>query len=130
MGKQLLSLASLSGLLAVALGAFGAHGLQGKLSERMLEAYQTAVQYQFIHTLALLAVALLILKYESRRSLIIAACGFLAGIIMFSGSLYLLALGAPRWMGPVTPLGGLSFMVGWGSLFWFAWRLSDSCNTK
>lgn len=130
MGKKLLSLASLSGLSAVALGAFGAHGLQGKLSERMLEAYQTAVQYQFIHTLALLAVALLILKYESRRSLVIAACGFLAGIIMFSGSLYLMALGGPRWMGPVTPLGGLSFMVGWGGLFWFAWRLSDSCNTK
>jgi len=130
MGKLILSLASLSGLTAVVLGAFGAHGLRGQLTDRMLEAYQTAVQYQFVHTLVLLAVALLIIRYGSRRSLVVAACAFLAGIIMFSGSLYLMALGAPRWMGPVTPIGGISFMVGWGSLFWYAWRLPDSCNTK
>lgn len=130
MGKMILSLASLSGLSAVVLGAFGAHGLKGRLSESMLEVYETAVHYQFFHTLALLAVALLMFKWGSQRTLITAAGAFFLGICLFSGSLYLMALGAPRWLGPITPLGGLSFMVGWGSLFWFAWRLPDSCNTK
>lgn len=130
MGKIILALASLSGLSAVILGAFGAHGLQGRLPEHLLNAYNTGVDYHFFHTLALLAVALLVLQYGQQRTLLVAAAGFLTGIALFSGSLYLLALGAPRWIGPVTPLGGISFMVGWANLFWFAWRLSDSCNTK
>ena len=130
MGKIILSLASLSGLSAVMFGAFGAHGLRGSLPERMFEAYQTAVYYQFFHALALLAVALLILKYGRGRALTVAASGFFGGILLFSGSLYLLALGAPQWLGPVTPLGGISYMVGWGGLFWFAWHLPSYCDTK
>lgn len=130
MGKTLLSLASLSGLLAVILGAFGAHGLEGKLDERMLNAYHTAVQYQFYHTLALFLVSLLLLKYHRSRVLAVAGSAFLVGIVLFCGSLYLMALGGPKWIGPITPLGGVSFMVGWVSLFWFARQLPAPFDTK
>jgi len=94
-------------LLAVALGAFGAHALKGALVERgTLETWKTAVDYQIWHALALLLIAAI---DGNRRS---AAC-FVLGILLFSGSLYFIALGGPSWLGPVTPLGGLSFMLGW-----------------
>jgi uncharacterized membrane protein YgdD (TMEM256/DUF423 family) len=120
MPKLFLSLAALSGFLAVALGAFGAHALKSKIDANMLSVYQTAVQYQFIHTLALMGVALLLMKAApvQTSSLVMAGFAFVAGILLFSGSLYGLALGGPRWLGPVTPLGGIMFMLGWLSLFW------------
>lgn len=104
-------------LLAVAFGAFGAHALKGSLPANMLAAYQTGVQYQFFHALALLLVAVF-LQFNSggERFLQLSGKLFAAGIILFSGSLYALALGGPAWLGPVTPLGGLCFLAAWAML--------------
>jgi len=100
-------------LLAVMAGAFGAHGLRGLVSERDLEVFQTAVTYQMYHAIALVMVALLSGMGLSRKLLGWAAGFYLAGIALFSGSLYLLVLTDVRWLGPVTPVGGVCFMVGW-----------------
>ncbi|NMT62410.1 DUF423 domain-containing protein [Marinobacter orientalis] len=94
-------------------GAFGAHSLRGVIGERGLEVFQTAVTYQIYHSLALILVAILPVAGLSRHLLGIAAGFFVAGILLFSGSLYLLVLTDMRWLGPVTPVGGVSFMVGW-----------------
>lgn len=104
---------ALFALLAVMAGAFGAHGLRDVISERSLEVFQTAVTYQVYHSLALILVAILPIAGLSRHLLGIAAGFFIAGILLFSGSLYLLVLTDMRWVGPVTPVGGLGFMVGW-----------------
>jgi uncharacterized membrane protein YgdD (TMEM256/DUF423 family) len=103
---------SVAGLVAVAAGAFGAHGLQGRLSPRMLEVFDVAVRYQLIHALALLAAAW---AAERARDRWAAWSGrlFLAGILLFSGSLYGLSLADLRWLGPVTPVGGVAFLAGW-----------------
>jgi len=100
------------GFLAVALGAFGAHGLKNILDDYSLGVYKTAVDYQIWHALALLAVGLLsrgshptILKYSG--------CAFSFGILVFSGTLYLLAITKLKWLGAITPIGGLSFLIGW-----------------
>jgi len=103
-------------LLAVMAGAFGAHGLRGLVSERGLEVFQTAVTYQMYHSIALVLVAILAALGLSRKLLGWAAGFYLAGILLFSGSLYLLVLTEIRWIGPVTPLGGVCFMVGWALL--------------
>ena len=111
--RPALVLGALFALLAVMAGAFGAHGLRGVIDERGLEVFQTAVTYQVYHSLALILVAILPVAGLSRRLLGIAAGFFVAGILLFSGSLYLLVLTGLRWMGPVTPVGGIGFMVGW-----------------
>lgn len=103
-------------LLAVMTGAFGAHGLRGVISAHGLEVFQTAVTYQMTHAIALILVALLSGFGLSRRLLGLAAGFYLIGIVLFSGSLYLLALTDMRWIGPVTPMGGLCFIIGWGFL--------------
>ena len=103
-------------LLAVMAGAFGAHGLSGLVSERGLEVFQTAVTYQMYHSLALVLLALLAGQGLSKKLLGWSAGFFLAGILLFSGSLYLLVLTDIRWIGPITPLGGVCFMVGWALL--------------
>jgi uncharacterized membrane protein YgdD (TMEM256/DUF423 family) len=108
--------AGISGGLGVALGAFGAHGLRDRVEERLLETFQTAVQYQMIHTLALLIVAIMMLQSGRNLTLDIAAGGFVVGILLFSGSLYGLVLTDLRWLGPVPPLGGLCFIAGWAAL--------------
>lgn len=108
--------AAISGGIGVALGAFGAHGLRSKVEDRLLETFQTAVQYQMIHALALLIVAILMLQSGRNLALDIAAGAFFVGILLFSGSLYGLVLTEMRWLGPVTPLGGLCFIVGWAAL--------------
>lgn len=116
MKKKLLIVASLSGALVVGLGAFGAHGLKSIVSEDSLKVFHTGVEYQFYHTLAMLFTGLLIEKFPSR---FITAAGvlFIAGIILFSGSLYLLStIESLRWLGAVTPIGGLCFIAGWISL--------------
>ncbi|MBA4503587.1 DUF423 domain-containing protein [Marinobacterium marinum] len=107
-----LVMAALLGALAVALGAFAAHGLKSVLSIRMLEVFQTGVQYQFWHVGALLVTGLL---QRQRNSLGLKICGwaFLGGIVCFSGSLYVLALSGIHWLGAVTPLGGTAFIIGW-----------------
>lgn len=103
-------------LVAVMAGAFGAHGLRNLVSERGLEVFQTAVTYQMYHSIALVLLALLAAQGLSRKLLAWSAGFFLAGILLFSGSLYLLVLTDIRWIGPITPLGGLCFMVGWALL--------------
>jgi uncharacterized membrane protein YgdD (TMEM256/DUF423 family) len=103
-------------LLAVMAGAFGAHGLHGYISERGLEVYQTAVTYQMTHAIALILVALLSACGLSRRLLGLSAGFYVAGVLLFSGSLYTLALTDIRWIGPITPVGGLCFIIGWGFL--------------
>lgn len=101
------------GASAVALGAAGAHLLQGTLSTAMLAVWHTAVQYQFWHTLALTLVVVALPRCRARRA---ARAGFALGMALFCGSLYALALGAPRWIGLITPCGGLALIAGWIAL--------------
>jgi len=110
-----IKLGGILGGLSVMLGAFGAHSLKERLTEKSLATFQTGVQYQFMHSIALILVGLLMLSLgeESNKRLNRSGWFFAIGILLFSGSLYSLALGGPRWLGPVTPLGGLSFMIGW-----------------
>jgi uncharacterized membrane protein YgdD (TMEM256/DUF423 family) len=113
--KIVLSCAAFSAMLSVLLGAFAAHGLKSKLSETLLSTFQTGVQYQMYHSLAL--ILLVILYRQMPQSLLLYSAGFMfAGIILFSGSLYMLALTQIKWFGPVTPLGGICFIVGWALL--------------
>lgn len=122
MAKWLLLLASLSGFTGVALGAFAAHGLRGKLSENMLNVFQTGVSYQLWHTMALIGVALLLLR--SPDSTLLKATGvlFALGIVLFSGSLYLLTLSGIGKLGMITPLGGVLWLVAWLFLGLAVWR--------
>lgn len=113
--------ALLSGL-AVAVGAFGAHALRGRIPPNLLETYETGVKYHFYHALALLAVALLINRWPNSNLPVIAGWLFVAGVVLFSGSLYLLAVTGVRWLGAITPFGGVAFIVGWLCLAWVAWR--------
>lgn len=122
MSRTFLILAAVSGFLTVALGAFGAHGLEGKLPESLFSAYEKAVDYQALHTLALLAVGLWA-RQQPSRALLLAGAGFIGGVLLFSGSLYALALTGARGLGWITPFGGLSFLFGWGALTVAAWRV-------
>ena len=106
--------AALLGALGVTLGAFGAHGLQTRLSIEQLESWDTAVRYHLLHSVALLALALF--AAVSGRSIQLPGWLFSLGILFFSGSIYLLLLTGQRWLGPVTPLGGLCLIAGWLSL--------------
>ena len=114
-GRPWLVLGSISGLLAVAAGAFGAHGLKGRLSPDLLEVFETAARYQMVHALALLAVGLLERRAPSRRACL-AGGSFAAGTVLFSGSLYALALTGIRRFGAITPFGGVAFLIGWAAL--------------
>lgn len=107
------------GFLGVAFGAFGAHALKAKLSVEMLSAWKTAVEYQLYHALALMIVGLIATQ---RPSIAITNAGicFALGVLLFSGSLYVMALSGVRWLGAVTPLGGLLLLIGWALLFWAA----------
>jgi uncharacterized membrane protein YgdD (TMEM256/DUF423 family) len=107
-------------LLAVALGAFGAHALQARLTPRQLASFQTGVTYQQLHALALVLVGLVACVTPRTRWLTVAAALFGVGIALFSGSIYAITFGAPRTLGMVAPLGGVSFMVGWACLAWHA----------
>jgi uncharacterized membrane protein YgdD (TMEM256/DUF423 family) len=110
-------IAAVLGALAVVLGAFGAHALRGQLDAASLQVWHTAVDYQFWHALALLGLA----GAPPSRWRIASSIAFTMGVMLFCGSLYALALGAPRWIGAITPVGGLTFIAGWvclGSAFW------------
>ena len=100
-------------LLAVALGAFGAHVLKSRMSADMLAVYQTGVSYEMYHALALIAVGILLQLGRGGQWLPIAGWLFAVGIVLFSGSLYLLSVTDTRWLGAITPLGGLCFLAGW-----------------
>jgi uncharacterized membrane protein YgdD (TMEM256/DUF423 family) len=108
--------------LAVALGAFGAHALKARLTPDSLVLWHTAVEYHAGHGLALLAVGLWLQRAEHLRSLAWAAWLFVAGIVLFSGSLYALALTGVNALGAIAPFGGLAFLAGWLALAWAAWR--------
>ncbi len=113
-------LAALAGFLGVGLGAFGAHGLRSRLSPDMLAVFETAVRYQMYHALALLLTAAAIGRIGDARLLVIAGWFFVAGIVLFSGSLYALALTGVSMLGAITPIGGLAFLIGWACLAVFA----------
>lgn len=116
--KIYLITAALLGALAVGFGAFGAHGLRETLSPRMLEVYQTAVKYQMFHVSALLGVGILLKSSENNAWLKLAGFFFIVGTAVFSGSLYILSITGVRWLGAITPVGGVFFIVGWLSLCW------------
>ncbi|AFD07617.1 DUF423 domain-containing protein [Solitalea canadensis] len=122
MQKQVLMIASICGALAVALGAFGAHGLKPLLNDYQLSIWEKGVQYQFYHTIVLLVLAFYP-KLSVKKSFLRAVWFFLAGIILFSGSLYLLATREvigfhnATWLGIITPFGGVAFIIGWLSVF-------------
>ena len=106
--------AALLGATAVVLGAFGAHALRARLDASQLATWSTAVEYHLVHAAVLLALALY--GASGSRAVGLPAALFSAGIVLFSGSLYALVLGGPRWLGPVTPLGGLCLIGGWLAL--------------
>jgi uncharacterized membrane protein YgdD (TMEM256/DUF423 family) len=107
--------------LAVGLGAFGAHGLRATLSPEDLATFEIGVRYQMYHALGLLAVAWVGSQWPS-SAVTAAGWAFLIGILIFSGSLYLLVLSGQRWLGAITPIGGVAFLVGWALLAWAAVR--------
>lgn len=115
------ALGSILGGLAVGLGAFGAHGLRSVLSADDLSTFEVGVRYQMYHALALLAVAWAASRWES-AAVVAAGWLFVTGIVVFCGSLYLLVLTGPRWLGAITPIGGVAFLVGWALLAWSALR--------
>ncbi|MEO0960886.1 MAG: DUF423 domain-containing protein [Pseudomonadota bacterium] len=124
--KLWLALAALNGFIAVAAGAFGAHGLQGRVGERALAAFETGAQYHMYHALALIAVAWLA-SISAQTGITamgttIAGWAFLTGIILFSGSLYFYGLTESGALVLITPLGGLAFLVGWAALLWTGLR--------
>lgn len=123
MAKLFITLASLSGMLAVLFGAFGAHALKERLDEHALTVFETAVQYHFYHTLALLVVGVMALSQPQAALLKSSGWLFVIGILVFSGSLYLLSLTGMRWLGAITPLGGLAFVAGWACLAAAGWKL-------
>jgi uncharacterized membrane protein YgdD (TMEM256/DUF423 family) len=121
MDRTFFALGALSAGLGVALGAFGAHALKARLAPDMLAVWETGVRYQLVHALGLLAVAWALARWPGGA---VQASGwlFVAGTLLFSGSLYALALSGVRGLGAVTPLGGAAWIVGWACLAWGAWR--------
>ena len=115
--KNILILAGISGALAVGLGAFGAHGLEPILIQNgRLDTFETAVSYHFYHTLGLLGLGILALIKPEWKGLSLAAWGMSLGILIFSGSLYILSLTGINWLGAITPIGGVGFILGWLAL--------------
>jgi len=123
MAKLFITLASLSAMLAVVFGAFGAHALKHRLDAYALGVFETAVQYHFYHSLALLAVGVIALSQPQTALLKTSGWMFFLGILVFSGSLYLLSISGVRWLGAITPLGGLAFIGGWACLAAAGWKL-------
>ncbi|WP_144604758.1 DUF423 domain-containing protein [Algoriphagus algorifonticola] len=122
-GKQLIMLAGLSGAIAVGLGAFGAHGLEDTLADTgRADTFETAVKYHFYHTLAIALIGIIKLTKPNWKSLVFASWSMVFGIIVFSGSLYILSLSGVTWWGAITPLGGVGFIMGWLGLFYSALR--------
>ena len=120
MHKTFLLIAAIFGFLGVAFGAFGAHGLRNRLSPDMLAVFEIGVRYQMYHVFALLAVAAAIGHFGPVRLLMLAGWAFIAGTLIFSGSLYALALTGTGMFGAITPIGGLGFLIGWACLAIFA----------
>jgi uncharacterized membrane protein YgdD (TMEM256/DUF423 family) len=122
MEKTFLLVASIFAGLAVALGAFGAHALESRLSADLLSTYEVGVRYHFYHALALLGVVAVISRWPEAGAAVWAGWLFVVGILIFSGSLYILAFTGIRWLGAITPIGGVAFIAGWACLAWVALR--------
>jgi len=122
--KTVLTIAAVSGLLAVILGAFGAHVLKGIISPEILETYKTGVQYQFYHTFALLAAGIL-MNFNQSKALKWSAYLFMIGMILFSGSLYVLAISGVKVLGIITPFGGITWIAAWILLIVHCSKLAD-----
>ena len=121
--KQILQLAGISGAIAVGLGAFGAHGLEAILVHNgRLDTFQTAVNYHFYHTLALFGIGILASVKPQWKGFSFTAWCMILGILIFSGSLYVLSLTGITWLGAITPLGGLAFILGWSSLVYLSFK--------
>jgi uncharacterized membrane protein YgdD (TMEM256/DUF423 family) len=118
MDRAFIVIGALSGCLAVAAGAFGAHALRARLAPEMLDVFQTGVTYEMYHALALVGVGILLARFSTEGSTWLSAAGwlFIVGSILFSGSLYLLALSGTLWAGAITPIGGVAFLLGWLAL--------------
>jgi uncharacterized membrane protein YgdD (TMEM256/DUF423 family) len=122
--RVFLTLAAILAGLAVAAGAFASHALKERLTERALEIFETAARYQMYHALALFLVAVLLSRADNGLlPLSVAGYAFIAGIAIFSGSLYALSLTGIKWLGAITPLGGAAFLLGWGCVAIAAWNL-------
>src|SRR5690554_153559 len=121
--KLFIIFGALLGLLAVAAGAFGAHALENHLDARMLEIWETAARYQIYHALALFGAAWLVTQSPSGWASA-AGWAFFIGTLIFSGSLYILALSGIKWLGAITPIGGVSLMIGWFSCLMAAFKLN------
>jgi len=119
MDRTFLLSGAVAGLIAVAFGAFGAHGLRGRLTPDMLAVFETGVRYHMYHALALLLVAALMPRVDG-RAMVAAGWLFVAGIVLFSGSLYLLAVTGVTVLGAITPIGGVAFLAGWALLAYAA----------
>mgnify|MGYP006267810727 FL=1 len=122
--RLILTLGAVAAFLGVALGAFGAHALRARLTEQLLNTWETAVQYHLVHALGLLAVGLLLLQTGPSTLLRWSAGLMLAGMVLFSGSLYLLCLSGVRWLGAITPLGGTALLTAWVLFALAVWRLN------
>ncbi|MBV9583165.1 MAG: DUF423 domain-containing protein [Chloroflexi bacterium] len=124
MDRLFITIGALSGFLAVALGAFGAHSLRDRLSADMLQVFQTGVTYQMYHALALIGVGILLSRFSVDGSTWLTASGwlFIAGAVLFSGSLYALSLSNTTWLGAITPVGGVAFLLGWLAVAIGIWR--------
>jgi uncharacterized membrane protein YgdD (TMEM256/DUF423 family) len=121
MDRVFFGLGAVSALLAVAVGAFGAHSLRGRLVPDMLVVFEIGARYHMYHALGLLAAAWAVSRWPGGAA-VAAGWLFLAGTLVFSGSLYGLSLTGQRWLGAITPLGGLAFILGWAALAWAAIR--------
>jgi uncharacterized membrane protein YgdD (TMEM256/DUF423 family) len=120
--RLFLMLGSLLALSAVIVGAFGAHGLKARLSPEMLAIYQTGVQYHFYHALGIVLVGLAFFHLPGNTALRCAGWLMAAGVLLFSGSLYVLALSGEKWLGAVAPAGGTAFILGWAAFAWAVFR--------
>lgn len=123
MARFFIVIAAVSGFFAVVVGAFAAHGLKKILAPGMIDVVKTGAQYQMYHAITLLVVALLLIHKPASMGLKASGWAFILGTLLFSGSLYALAMGAPHWLGPITPLGGLCFLMGWILLVVAGWRM-------
>ncbi len=128
MTNRVLVIGALIAGLGVAVGAFGAHGLRPILTDKMMAVFETGVRYHLVHALAML-IAGLSAHCFGHRIFVKAGWSFCLGILIFSGSLYTLALSGVRTLGMLTPLGGLAFLIGWGFLAWGYWKLPFTRNT-
>src|SRR5687767_358409 len=121
MDRVFFAIGAVSAFIGVAAGAFGAHGLKSRLSAEMLSVFEVGVRYQMYHAFALIVTAWAQTRWPS--NLVIASGWFFViGTVLFSGTLYLLSLTGLRWLGAITPLGGLAFLAGWLCLAWILWK--------